>query len=157
MLLDLRLKRYLVLLTLISFVSTAAFAQETTETDHGNFAQVKKGQLVPFNGWCFDEQATAKLQANLEFAEQKCDLRVKKYLQGAQAAFDMQISNLELRIDTILQETTAVMKIKNKEIEDLEAAALKRPNDYVHLWALGGFTVGALTTVLTIVAMGASL
>ena len=69
----------------------------------------------------------------------------------------MQISNLKLRIDTIQTENDAILKIKNEEIESLEAAALKRPNDYVHLWALGGFTVGALATVLTIVAMGASL
>jgi hypothetical protein len=157
MLLDLRLKRCLALLTLISFVSTAAFAQETTQTDHGKFAQVKEGHLVPFDGWCFDTRATARLQANLEFAKQRCEIEIKRKLQGAQAAFDMQISNLKLRVDTIQTENDAIIKIKNKEIEDLEAAALKRPNDYTYLWALGGFTVGISVTLVTIVAMGASL
>ena len=154
---DQKLKNYSVLLILISLISLPANAQDVTPTSNGNFTEIKKGQLSPFDGWCFDTRAMAALQASLEFAKQRCELKIQKSLQGAQAAFDMQIDNLKLRIDTIQQENEAIFKIKNKEIQDLEAAALKRPNDYVHWWAIGGFAVGALVTVVSALAIGASM
>ena len=37
--------------------------------------------------------------------------------------------------------------IKEKEIQDLTEAALKRPNDYSMWWATGGFVVGIATVL----------
>jgi len=157
MLLDQKLKNCSALLILISLVSVPAYAQNVTSTGNGSFTEIEKGQPSPFDGWCFDDKATAALQASLEFSNQRCELKIQKSLRSAQAAFDMQIDNLKLRIDTIQQENEAIFKIKNKEIQDLEAAALKRPNDYVHWWAIGGFAVGALVTVASVLAIGASM
>ena len=42
--------------------------------------------------------------------------------------------------------------IKDKEIERLTQAALKRPNDYSVWWATGGVVLGVLSTVLVVSA-----
>ncbi len=137
-----KLKIFLTLLTLISFSSTV-FAQEA----QGQYSQVLEGQPVPFSGWCFDDQATAQIFSSLKFAEEQCSLKIENELNKQKADFTLKISNLNLRINTLQQKHNELLLVKDIEIEKLEQAALKRPNDYSIWWAAGGFTTGVLTVV----------
>ena len=58
-----------------------------------------------------------------------------------------EIDTLNLEIKSLKKTTDEIIYLKDKEIEKLTAAALKRPNDYTLWWATGGFAAGIITTV----------
>lgn len=149
MLLRKRLKKALALILLISFVSTTALATPQP----GRFSRVLEGNPAPFDSWCFDDIATAKIQVTAEFADERCRLKIDKELEKQKARFLLDIENLNLRISSLVQENSNMLAIKNQEIERLEAAALKRPGDYSVWWATGGVFVGALSAIAIMFAV----
>ena len=142
MLSRLKLRTFLILLTLISF-STTSIAQES----QGQYSQILEGQPVPFSGWCFDDRATAQIFSRLKYSDAQCDLRIQNELNKQNADLSLKIDNLKLRINTLQSKHDELLSVKNTEIEKLELAALKRPNDYTVWWAAGSFTAGVLTVV----------
>tara|TARA_R100001510_G_C7548470_1_gene133193 strand:+ start:176 stop:628 length:453 start_codon:yes stop_codon:yes gene_type:complete len=144
MLLRKKLKKALALILLISFVSTTTLANPQP----GKFSRVLEGTPVPFDSWCFDDVATAKIQVTAEFADERCKLRLDKELEKQQARYSLDVQNLNLRISSLVEEKNNILAIKNQEIEQLTQAALKRPNDYSVWWATGGVVVGILSTLL---------
>ena len=149
MLLGERLKKALALFMLISFVPCIAFSQESD----GRFSRVLEGKQSPFDAWCFDDIAMAKIKASLEFAEERCNLHLSNVLEQEKARHSLEVGNLQIRIDSLETEMRNTLAIKNEEIKLLEAAALKRPNDYAVWWATGGVVVGVLTTLAIVVAV----
>ncbi len=143
------LKKPLALLMLISFLPCVSIAQES----QGKFTRVMEGQPVPFDSWCFDDVASAKLQTAIEFSEKRCDLSIEQAVSEVTARYNLQVQNLKLRVETITEENEKLLSIKNEEIRKLEEAALKRPNNYSHWWALGGFATGITVTILTVLAI----
>ena len=144
MLLRKKLKKALALILLISFVSTTTLATPQP----GKFSRVLEGTPAPFDSWCFDDVATAKIQVTAEFADERCKLRLDKEVEKQQARYSLDIQNLNLRISSLVEEKNNILAIKNQEIEQLTQAALKRPNDYSIWWATGGVVVGVLSTLL---------
>ena len=140
-----RLKKLLALLILISLIPGTLYAQDN---NNGRFSRVLKGEQAPFDAWCFNDSATAQLQAALEMQEEKCQIRVLRSLETQKQKHLLELSNLQLRLDTVKQNFDRTLDIKNEEIKSLEAAALKRPNDYTAWWASGGFVVGVATTLV---------
>jgi len=128
---------------LISFAPTVIYAQE----DSGKFARVLKETPAPFDAWCFDDTAMAKIQASAEFEEERCQLKIRSLVEKERAAHSLEVDNLQLRLATTQEEAKNIISIKNDEIALLEKAALKRPNDYVFWWATGGFITGAATVL----------
>ena len=142
-----KLRICLTLYTLISFPALL-YAQDAMEdTDRGRYAQVLEGETSPFNGWCFDNKAAGEIFSALKHSKEQCQLQIDLSLKKQSAEYDLEVGNLKLRIGTMEEEHKEILKIKNIEIEELSAAALKRPNDYVAWWAAGGFVAGALTVV----------
>ena len=137
-----KLRTFLTLLTLISFSSTV-FAQES----QGLYTQILEGESAPFSGWCFDDTATAQIFSNLKYAEEQCNLKIQNELDKQEAEFSLRIDNLTLRLNSLQEKHNELLSVKDAEIEKLELAALKRPNDYTVWWATGGFTAGVLTVV----------
>jgi hypothetical protein len=137
-----KLKTLLALLILTSF-SSQAIAQ--TPELPGQFRQVVEGEPAPFAGWCFDDTATGALLSTIETSEESCALTLKLRLAEQKARLDLEIGKLSLRYDTLKKQSTDILILKDQEIKDLEAAALKRPNDYVVWWGLGGFIIGSAT------------
>ncbi len=166
-----KFKIYSALITLISFTSTTALAvipTTTSETEtvavespayeqvdnRGKFLELRKGEPVPFSkAWCFDEVATAKILAMSQIAEKRCNLRMGEALEKQALKSRLELNNLQLRLNTVQKQMDDIVRIKNEEITGLEQAALKRPNDYTHWWAAGGFAAGVLVTVATIFAV----
>ena len=146
MLLGKRLRRALALLLLTSFLSTVAQAQENP----GRFSRVNEGDKVSFDAWCFDDTASAKMQASIEYAKNRCQLTVMRMMEEGRARYALEIGNLQLRVDSLKREVKNTLAIKDEEIQQLEAAALKRPNDYTIWWASGGFLTGAMATLAVI-------
>jgi hypothetical protein len=149
MLLRKKLKKALALLLLISFIPTYALAENNT----GKFSRVLSGETVKFDAWCFDDDAFAIMKTKIEFSDDRCSLKIDKALEEQGAKHSLKIGNLQTRIDNIKNEYASILKIKNREIERLEVAALERPNDYTIWWATGGFATGVITSVLIFLAV----
>ena len=149
MLLGKKLKKALALLTLISMLPNIAVAQEST----GIYTRAEEGQVVPFNAWCFDDIAFATIKARFETEEERCQLKIDKALELQKARHLLDIGNLEVRLETLQAEYDSVLKIKNNEIENLEQAALERPNDYTVWWATGGFLAGAISVITVVLVV----
>ncbi len=139
--LEKRLRKSLILILLISLFPTLGYTQV------GKYTQLQAGDPAPFAAWCFDAAATAHIFGTIKHQDEVCNLRLEKELEKQKALYDLQIGNLNLRIDSLGEEKDKLLLIKDEEITRLEEAALKRPNEYNHWWALGGFTVGVLTTL----------
>ena len=149
MLLRKRLRKALALILLTSFVTTTVLANPQP----GRFSRVLEGNPAPFDSWCFDDVATAKIQVTTEFADERCRLKIDKELEKQKARFSLDIQNLNLRISSLVEENNNILAIKNQEIERLEAAALKRPGDYSIWWASGGVVIGALSVIAIMFAV----
>lgn len=136
------LKNFLIFLVLVSF--SVAHASPVK--------RVKSGETVPFTGWCFTDPAMAKMIADKEQEGARCKLKLDKLTDELNAKHELNIMMMETRLESLQAEYLAMDQIKTEQIEQLEAAALKRPNNYWYLFTAGGFAIGA-TTVLVIVSV----
>ncbi len=151
MLSKLRLKRALALFLLINIIPLALQAQEQEE--RGRYARLLEGNPSPFNAWCFDDLAFALMKTKFDTAEESCRLAINKAVEQEQAKYSLKLKNLELRLDTLKEETDNILSIKDEEIKKLETAALKRPGDYSIWWATAGLAAGVLGTLAVVFAV----
>lgn len=134
-----KLKNFLVCLTLISFTTSIALGE--------NVVKVQEGTPSPFSGWCLTDAAMAKIIADKELEGNRCQLKIDKQVETLQARHTFEIDTLKIRLNTLQEEHDQILGIKNREIDQLEKAALKRPNDYWYLFVTGGVILGVLATV----------
>ena len=142
------LKNFLIFLILISFVPAYA----TPKAPH--VQRVIEGSTIEFTGWCLSDSAMAKIIADKEMEDARCKLKLDKLSEELSAKHQLQISILETRLESVQAEYLAMDQIKTEQIEQLEAAALKRPNNYWYLFTAGGFVVGATSVLLVVYALG---
>ena len=115
---------------------------------------LEKIGLDPLGGaWCYDDEANAILITAPARERAKCELRLMYELEKQKVRSQFEIDKLTLRVETLVSQHSAILGIKDKEIERLTEAALKRPNDYTFWWASGGFAVGAAATVAIFLAV----
>ena len=142
-----KLKAFLVLLILISFVSTT-FAQDRLDQEEtGRFVNVEEGATVPFAAWCFDEVATAVLLADKQVQEEVCQLKLDTEVALLNSKHQYELGSLNLRLETLNKEYEQMILFKDEELQKLENAALKRENNHWYLFFGGGVVAGVLTTV----------
>ena len=140
------LKTFLVSLLLISF-TTATLAAEPT------VAKLNEGERVPFEAWCFNLPATAKLVADKEGEPARCQLKISEALERQRADFDLELGSLKTDLQyhkDVSEKTIAALQLENQELEKI---ALDKPNNYWYLFASSGVVVGILTTVLVVHAV----
>jgi hypothetical protein len=135
------LKNFLIFLILISFVPAYA----TPKAPH--VQRVVKGSMIQFTGWCLSDSAMAKIIADKEMEGARCQLKLDKLSEEIGAEHQLQISMLQTRLESVQAEYLAMDQVKTEQIEQLEAAALKRPNEYWYLFTAGGFVVGAVSVL----------
>ena len=132
------LKNFLIFLILISF--TVAQASPVVK-------RVQPGEIMPYAGWCFNDEGMAKVIADKEMEGQRCQLKLDKQRDQLNAKYHLEVSNLDLRIQSLEEELDSTILIKNEEIKKLEKIALDKPNDYWYLFTAGGFVVGAASVL----------
>ena len=143
-----KLKALLASLTLISFLATQGLAQ--APNNDGKYTRLKLGETAPFDAWCFDDQASGTIFTTLKNYKESCQLEINRQLGLQKASHELQIGKLNIRYNTLKKQTDELFIIKDQEIRDLEAAALKRPNQYWYLWASGGVAIGVAATMLLV-------
>ena len=67
--------------------------------------------------------------------------------QKLEATHKLQLDALKIELESLTSKHEEILIIKNREIQDLTTAALKRPNDYSLWWASGGFLAGVVTVL----------
>lgn len=140
-----KLKNFLIFLILISF--TSAYAAP-------NVQRVFRGSIVEHTGWCLSDSAMAKIVADKEQEEERCQLKVGEQKEKLEAKYDLEISNLELRIESLQSELDTTTKVKDEQIQKLEKIALDKPNNYWYLFTAGGFVMGVGVTVGIVYILG---
>ena len=136
-----RSRACLALLLILSF-STAAIATP------GKYAQLEKGERLPWDGWCFDGQAMASIVADKELAEEKCRLNTLEELEKQKAAFDLQTGQLQATMDyEVKTKETTIQALKKENLELEEVIIHNNKFGWVGPSAIG-FIVGGLTIFL---------
>tara|TARA_B100000927_G_scaffold287175_1_gene279687 strand:+ start:3136 stop:3630 length:495 start_codon:yes stop_codon:yes gene_type:complete len=97
--------------------------------------------------WCYSNLANSLIISSADREREKCSLQMSQQVEELTARHVFEIDTLNLEIKSLKKTTDEIIYLKDKEIEKLTAAALKRPNDYTLWWATGGFAAGIITTV----------
>lgn len=97
--------------------------------------------------WCYSNDANAILISASQREREKCELKLSQQKQKLETTHKLQLDTLKVQLESLLEKHEEVIIIKNKEIQDLTEAALKRPNDYSMWWATGGFAAGVATVL----------
>ena len=141
-----RSKTCLVLFTVLSFASAAIASP-------GQYAQLEKGQIIPWSGWCFDSGAMAKLISEKELEEERCQLKLSKTKEELQALYS-------LEIDKLRAEMVYEVKTRDDTIAALKKENLKIEEAIIHEHKFGwiapasiGMIAGILTTILVTVSL----
>ena len=121
------------------FICSLSFAQTTTSTS-GQFTILNKGDSAPFAGTLFDPVATAKILAEKEMQQQRCELKSKyeKDLFNVACKRETDLLNSALEIEK--RKNNLIVTAQQEEIEALRKLAKGSDNT---LWTAIGFVVGA--------------
>ena len=103
--------------------------------------------------WCYSNLANSLIISSADREKEKCELKFQQELQRVKINYTFDINQLNVQLDNLNRKHEELLLIKNKQIEDLTQAALKRPNDYSIWWATGGVVVGVLGTLAIILAV----
>ena len=131
-----KLRPFLVLLLILSFVSVSVASP-------GN-----EGEVLPWDGWCFDGNAMAEIVADKELEQQRCELTVLKRLEEQQAKFDLQIGQLNATMEYEIQTRDTAIRSLQQENLKIEEALLHQNKFGWIAPASFGVIIGALTIFL---------
>ena len=139
-----------------SLYVTPAYAEDTppgsvdltTELKNGVVTQVKKGELVPFDGVLLSTKAAAKMYGELKFFEEECKLTLSKELEIQKIKYDTELNVLKLKLDVETPRTEKLLDIKDRIIQFLEKNWKPTPwYESGEFWLAIGVVSGVLLTV----------
>ena len=136
-----RLKTCLVLLLVLSFVAPCA-------AQPGKYVRLDKGQVIPWSGWCFDEEAMAHIVAEKETHIDRCRLNLERQAEELEAAYNLELGKLKAEMQFEVhtrQDTIDALKVENLKIE--QALIHEQKFGWVAPASIGAL-VGALTIFL---------
>lgn len=124
-----------------------AIALANPAASSGVFTRLNVGDKIRFDAWCYDDVANAEILSGLQKAKEICKSNTQRELEQQEQKFLLEIKNLNIRIRTEGINHAQSLLAKDRQIDALEVAALKVPNDYSLWWAGGGFLAGVLLSV----------
>lgn len=136
-----KLKTCLALVLILSLTSVSLASP-------GKYVQLNKGQQIPWKGWCFDGEAMAKLVAEKEMAQQKCELHTLQELEQQQAKFNLQIGQLQASMDYEVSTRDVAIQALQEENLKIEQALIHQNKFGWIAPASIGVIIGALTIFL---------
>ena len=115
--------------------------------ENGRVANLKEGELAPFDGVLLDTNTAAKILAEEEYKQIECNLKIDYELEKVKARHSLEIGNVQSALDSLKEQNSSILRIKDAEILRLQELALKNPNDNAHWWMAGGVAAGILTSI----------
>ena len=138
-----KLKPFLVLLLVLSLS-----APSLASPGKGKYVQLGEGQVIPWSGWCFDEEAMASILAQKELEDQKCELYTMQELEEQKAKFDLQIGQLSASKQYEIQTRDVAIQALQEENLKIEQALIHENRFGWIAPASIGAIIGALTIFL---------
>ena len=145
---DFMLSKILVLLISIQLIVLPVAARADTGTTTGRVTNLQKGQKAPYAGVLLDPVAASKMIVNERFIRLETELRLRK-------EFSLDLSRKALAFDLLKTEHDALrnihlqtLKIKEKQIADLNTLLRKQASsDNTEWWLAGGVVVGIVLSI----------
>tara|TARA_R110002126_G_scaffold113696_4_gene252263 strand:- start:6609 stop:7049 length:441 start_codon:yes stop_codon:yes gene_type:complete len=115
--------------------------------DNGNFTYLAEGQMSPFKGTLFDDEATAHILTLPKFYELSCDLELDYQLGLQTEKYNFEIKDLQANIVFLEKEKITIVDQKDSRILLLEQE-LKKKNKNDKPWILAaGVAIGIGLTI----------
>ncbi len=121
-----------------------------THASEGKFTFLQESQPSPFTGTLFDPTATARILADSKLIKEEYNLRLGFELAKQEKTFELQLEELQISLESEKQKCETILAIKNQQIDDLNLLLSKKPAKAVLQGYVGGFLVGAATTVVVV-------
>jgi hypothetical protein len=110
-------------------------------------AGVKEGDPAPFDGTCFNIEASVRIIADLENSEAACKIKTDKALEIQAAEYDLKIANLEAsltRCGSLCTERVDIYKNQSIYLQE----ELKKKKQFHPAWGfVAGVVAGSLITL----------
>jgi hypothetical protein len=116
---------------------------------------VRVGDPAPFTGTLFSTSAAARLLADLELTQERCDIQINSRVRLTEANMQLQIDTERARLTALQFRMTEVTRIKNDQIDFLMRQ--HRPRAWYEsgeFWFGLGSVVGVIITVAAGYALG---
>ncbi len=136
--------KLLALFLSVLMVSTPSivFAQE-----EGKVTNLEQGDPAPYKGVLLDTNSAARLLAEEEYKQIECDLKINYETQKIIARHALEMGNIQSALDSLKEQNSSILSIKDSEIVRLQELALKNPNDNANWWFAGGVVAGIVTSI----------
>ena len=134
--------------------SSPAIRQESTASDPV-MTTLRLGDPAPFPGTLFSVPAVARLLADLEFTQEKCDIQVSARIRLTEANMQLQIDTERARFTALEYRHTEIMRVRDDQIQFLTKQ--HRPESWYEsgeFWFGLGSVVGVIITVAAGYALG---
>ena len=106
--------------------------------------EVVKGEPAPYNGRVFNDEAVAEIIAQKEIAKDECSISLAHQENILNANHDLQMQLLRADLEYEKQKGEKLIALRDEEIERLQENY--KPRNALW-WAIGGFTVGTLSSL----------
>lgn len=145
------LNKSIALLTSFCLITApiTAYADDLILPPKGKITGLNYGQKAPYTGVLLNSIAAAKLLTDKRFSEEQWKLKLDFELAKESARLGLIINSQKVSIEALEKQHTALMKIKDDEIERLSEIA-SNTNDYSVWWATGGVIVGIGLTIAVV-------
>ena len=139
----------LMLVYSLVFLPTIALADDPIVPPNGRITGPRYNQKAPYSGVLLNSVAAARLLTDKDFSEEQWNLRLEYELNKQALKLNLIIETQKVTHQALEQKHTALISIKNNEIERLSAIAANQ-NDYSVWWAVGGVVAGIGLTLVTV-------
>ena len=139
--------RIVKLLALSSILCGAALAEEP------QFTFLAEGEEAPFQGTLFNPQATAELITYPEYLQNEFDLELEYRLDLQATEYNLQLSNSQIRYDSLKLEYDATVLSLTQQNESLEEALAQRKKNRNGLMFAAGTATGVVVTTAIVYAI----
>jgi len=152
-----QIKKSISLITILCYlcvsIPTIAYAQEVDEEP--KITTLRKGQPAPYSGTLFNTSAAAKLQVDLAFTKETCQIEINRELSLLKSRLELDINLLTARLDSQKKLHLDIVTAKNDQIKFLEEQTLQ-PKWYEsnELWLSVGLLSGIALTAIAGWALG---
>jgi len=113
---------------------------------------VAKDQPAPYAGVLLNTVAAAKVFTERDFVDLECELRIEYAVQKEILRLNLLLETNQASMESMDKKYTALLDIKDQEIERLSKIATET-NDYSSLWFAGGVLAGIVTSIVIVYAV----
>lgn len=129
------------------FAPVAARADDSVSTSELELVStLSKGDAAPFAGTLFSTAASAKLLAELELSGEMCKIEIDKEVSLVSTRYQLDIDNLNARIESLDTSYSQRLEIKDNHINFLDQQLTKSSKPKNELWFALGVVGGVLIT-----------